>query len=312
MSFAVNAQTQLSYIVEATPGVTPATPAFNMFRVKGETLKVVRSRVATSELNGRRGQQNSIIASGGGNGGVQWDWTYQTLQDHLQSALRSAWVADVMVDANTPLGLTVEAKAESGATDIYKRLIGAEVDTMQFEVSPGAIISGSCGYMARNSTFANAAIAGATYVAGNAEVPLIGSDLASIAMAAGLTLDNPTKISINISNKLREQRTLNGSIFPANLGAGVLEVTGVISTFMDSTEFDLVSAFVAGTETGLDFKIGNTAAKRTRFELPRIVFEDAEANSSSTDGDLMINIPFRALQSTTLSGGVIRVTRNYT
>jgi hypothetical protein len=309
MTIAASAQASVAYITEVVAGTTPATPAFQTFRAKGDTMKVVRDRVTASELNGRRGQQTSVIAAIEGGGNIPFDFSFQTVDDFLESCLRNVWASNILTDANTQKTFTLETKFETGGTDIYKRFTGAQVDTLAFEMTPGAVISGSVGFMTRGADFFNAIFTGATYVAANNEIPLIGANVASIA-AAGLTLDNTTKISVSLNNNLRTQRTLNGLLAPIGHGAGTFEATGVISLYMDSVEYDVLSAYAAGTETSLDFRIGNAASKNTRFEFPRIVLADAEANPSSSDGDVMINIPWRALQASSISGAVCRVTRN--
>lgn len=309
MGLAVNGNTEVAYIAEVTAGTTPATPAFKRFRATGESGKPERKYVYSSELNGKRGQKTFAVASAHGSGGLDFEFTDETLDDLLESALRNAWATDVLIDANTPKAFTVQTKFESGATDIFKRLTGAEVNTLSLNIRAAEKVEGSASFLALNGDFANTAIAGATYVDGNVEPILVGANVGNITLNA-LTFDTLTALTLNLNNSMRTRHTLNGQLSPHSLGAGTLEVTGSATLYLNEVVYNMLRAGADGTATGLTFEIGKTVGKKTRFEMPNVVLEAPDASSPNTEGDVMVTFNFRALQSTAISGGVIRVTRN--
>lgn len=309
MSIAIVEQTQVGYIAEVTPGTTPATPAFKLARIKSESLTAERKYVYSSELNGLRGQKNAALAESHGSGGLDFEFTYGSFDDFLEAALRSTWATNVLTDANVVKSFTLETKFEDGATDIYKRLVGAQVNTFSLAMKPGDIVTGNVSFLALQGDYANAAIASSTYAAGNTEPVNVGANVGSISLT-GLTFDSMVSMNLNISNNLRLQDSLNGSVNPFAIAAGLIEVTGSFGIYVDSTAYNVIRAACDGTPTGVSFQVGTGAGKRTKFEALNCILEQPKSDASSIGSDMIASFNFRALQSTTLSGSVIRVTRN--
>lgn len=307
MSRAINSQTQVAYIKEVTENVTPATPAFQLFRATGEGINVDRTYKTASELTGQRGEKTSVIASAAGSGKFDFEFTAATLEAFLEAALRSTWATNVLTDANVPSSFTLETRFEAGTVDLYKRLTGAQVSALSLELKAADLATGSVDFMARGGDFANAIVAGATYTAGNTETVQVGANVASLALA-GLTLDVVTGLKMTINNNTRQQYGL-GSLSPLGVAAGKLQVTGSLDCILSDTQYALLRAHADGTPTGLTFQIGSAANKNTKFEMPNILITDIKINSTSADGDVMISASYTALQAATLANAVIRVTR---
>jgi hypothetical protein len=308
MPRAIAATTQVSYIPEVTDGTTPATPAFQIFRATGESLEVQRKLVFSGELNALRGPRNFALAARMGAGAFDCEFTDGSLEDMLEAALRGAWSTDVLVNANTPKPFTLETRFETGATDVFKRLRGAQVNTFSLNARAQEIVTAQVGYMSRLSEFNNALIAGATYTAGNTEPIFAGDKVGTITMA-GLALDAVHTITMQVNNNLRARPAL-GSLDAIELAPGDLEVTGTVGLYLADTEYDVLTAFQDATATSLSFQVGTTAGKITRFEMPSILLEEPKPQAESKDGDLLLNLNFRAIQSSTIAGGLIRITRN--
>lgn len=308
MAKAINAQTRVAYVAEVVAGTTPANPAFKVLRTTGEGLDVARKLVFSGELNGARGERNHAVASASGSGEVNFEFSDATLEDLLESALRSAWATDVLTDANTPKTFTLEVTFEQGGTDTYKRFTGSEVNTLALNLRAGEIVTGSLGFLSRTGDFASAAIAGAAYTAGNAEAIAIGGDVSGLTLAS-LTVGCVSALTLSINNNLSPRECL-GSIAPTEFGAGKIEVTGSISMLLDAAQYNVLRAYADGTATGLSFNIGDTAGKILGFDLPNIVLEGLRVVSESKEGDVIATTNFRALQSSALSNSVIEITRN--
>lgn len=307
MSKAINAQTIVAYVAETVAGTTPATPTFKQLRCNGETLQVDRKLAVSSELNGRRGQSNYALAQRSGSGGISFEVSALTFEDFIAAAVRDVWTANVVKDQNTPTSFTVEARYEDGATDVFKRLIGAQVDKLSVAFKAASVLSGDVSFMAMDSDWFNAIVAGATYTAVNAEPVQVGGNVAALTMS-GLTVDCVPELTLDISNNLRSQVGL-GNLALCGVAAGKFEVTGTLSAVLDITELSVLQAHSAGTSTSLSFTAGITTGKKLTFSCPNVILEDVNVQSPSVDGDVMISAKWRALQATSLSGSVIQITR---
>lgn len=308
MTIAINSQTRVGYIAEVTPGTTPATPAFKVFRSTGESLKAEQPLLFSSELDGRRGQKNFARGTKQGSGSVDVEFSDGTLEDLLESALRSTWATDVLTDQNITKSFTFETTFEQGGTDTFKRLVGAEVSTFALSIRAGEIVTGSVGFVARSGDFSQTAIAGATYVAANSEPILTGAAVDTFTMA-GLTFGIVPSIDFTIDNGL-SARTGVGAATVQEWAAGTLQATGSVSALLDAAQYAALRAHLDGTSTSLTLEIGDVTLKKMRFEFPVVVIEDIDVASESKEGDVIAVIKWRALQSTSLSGSVVQVTRN--
>jgi hypothetical protein len=305
---AIASDTQVSFIPEVTDGTTPATPAFNLLRVTGESAEVQRKLVFSGELNGKRGAKNYALAAESGAGGFDFEYTDGSFEALMEGALRAAWATDVLVNANTPKPFSLETKFEAGGTDVYKRLRGMQINTLSLNCRAQEIATGSFGFMSRLAEFNNAAIAGATYVAGNSEPIHAGDSIGSIA-SSGLTFDGVHTLSMQLNNNMKARPVL-GQRTAQELVAGELEVTGTIGLYLSSANYNVLAAFQAGTETSLTFRIGTVAGKILEVSLPRIILLEPKPVAESKEGDVLSNLNFRALQASSISGGLIQVTRN--
>lgn len=308
MGRAIAKNTRFAVVPEVTENTTPATPAFQILRVTGESLEVERAFAFSSELDGKRGEKNYAISRAMGSGGFDFEFSDNTFEPLLESALRNTWATDALVDGTTPKPFTLEATFETGTTDIFKRLTGAHVNTFNLSGRAGEVWTGSMGLMARGSDYASAAIAGATYTAPGTEPILVGADFSSLTMT-GLTIGCMASVNLNLNNNITPEMCL-GSLSPTGLAPGKLEVTGSLSIYLADDEVEVLTAYKDGVSTSLQFTVGRSAGSRTRFNLPVIILEGMKTVAESSDGSVLIETNFRALQASSLSGSVIQITRN--
>jgi hypothetical protein len=308
MARAIAADTRVALVAEVTPGTTPANPPFTILRATGENLEVGRKLVFSSELNGARGESAYAMAAHSASGAYDFEWSDGTLDTIIESVMRNVWTTNAIRDAKTVRSFSLETTFEQGGTDTFKRITGAEAATFSLNMQAGEKVTGTVGWMGRTSDYLQAALAGATYAAGNAEPILVGASVGAISMA-GLTLDGVVAATLNINNNLRERYVL-GALSPGEVAASKLEVTGTLSFYLDTGEFDILRAYADGVSTSLDFTIGTTTLKKTRFNIPRIVLSDVKTVAESSEGDVMLTCNFRALQATSLANAVLEITRD--
>lgn len=300
---------RFAVIPEVTPGVTPATPAWQVFRSTGEGIEVMRALTFTSELNGRRGKSAYGINKKSAGASIPFKLTYGTLDAVLESALRNTWSTNILTDSTLQKSFSLETTFEGGASDIYKRAWGAEVDTLTLQLRAGEDTTGTVSFMALDGDYAQAIVTGATYVAPNTNPILNFGDFSNLTMA-GLTVGCVSSLDISIKNNLAEVMCL-GSLAPTDLdGSGTLEITGSMAIALTSDEYDILRFGTDATPTSLSFEVGRTAGSKYRIELPNIVLRDTNPKAEDADGGTVLITPtFEAMQASTLSNAVIRVTR---
>ncbi|AEP08888.1 phage tail tube protein [Micavibrio aeruginosavorus] len=289
-------QTRLAYIAESVYGTTPATPTFKKVRYTGESLKHARQNITSNEIRPDRNVADLVQVAGGAEGGVNFELSYGTFDDFLESFMYSAWSSNVLKNGITPKSFSIEKTFETGATDNFFRYTGMIANTFNLDISTQQIVTGSFGFMGKGGSVATTAISGATYTdAPTYDVMNAGTNFASLAVT-GVTSPKITALSLQGTNNLR-QKPVVGSVESLGVGAGRFVLTGTVTMYFENKEaYDL---FLAGTATDLTFTIGGASETNYEFVIPRLKFSDADVATPGNDQDVMITLPFQALYDPT-------------
>ena len=299
-----SSQTRLAYISEVTYGTTPASPVFKNQRFVSESMNANIENVVSNEIRADRNVTDLIQVGADGGGSVDFELSYGSFDDWLESLLFGTWSTNVLKNANTQKSFTIEKTFEGGATDQYHRFTGCIADSLKLAVQAKQVVTGSFDFVAKGSSAAQAIIASATYTAANSN-PVINAaaNFASLAMT-GVTSPELMSLNLTISNNLRRQAVV-GSVDARGIGTGRFEVTGeAMLYFTNATAYDL---FLAGTATDLTFELGGASAKKYLFEMANIKFEKGEIVAGGNDQDVMAKMSFRALYDGT--DNTLKITR---
>lgn len=290
----VNAsESQLAYVVESTPGTTPATPTMLVQRFTGGGMQAIQDFVTSNEIRSDRNITDRVRVGRRSEGTYNFEMSYGTYDDWLEGLLQGAWSSNVLANGTTKKFFTLEELYEAGATDQYRRFAGVQVNSMSLSMAAGSIITGSFGMMGFGEpTIAQAAITGATYTDANANPVMTASnDFAALAIT-GLTSPKVQSIDLNITNNLRNQPVV-GDIDSVGMGSGRFDVTGSITMYFENDEaYDI---FLANTYTDLAFEIGGVSTLKYAYNLPRIKFTAASIEAAGNDTDVPITLQFGAV-----------------
>ena len=314
--FANSSAARVSYILETTPGTIPtggedAGPAWQRLRVTDDSFDVDRETVNSQELDPSGNIADAVVATGKPGGGSSLEWSDGSFEDILALVCRSDWATDVLVNGITDRSMAVEVEYPADDGSIFKRFTGCRASTFSLNFTPGKIVTGSFDVLGTSAAYDTAIITNATYVDANDESVMVSSlDFGSLALAGFDAIDGVASISMKIDSQLRARYLLNGSVDPASIGFGQINITGDISFYLDAAKKPLLDAYINNTATGLSFVLGRMTLKKTQFELPTIKLSKATVAAQGNDNDVMIQASFQALRSPTLSGQTIRVTRN--
>ncbi len=188
---------------------------------------------------------------------------------------------------------------ETGFTDVsqYFKADGLRAGTMSFDVSSGAIITGSTTTMGRETVRAGTPIlSGVNYTALDAAATENISATANVGqlLVNGEQLSTAIQsINISIEGNLREQRGV-GAKFPEGIAAGRLNITGTLSAyFADGKLFD---RFLAHETTSLSFPFIDPDKNTYYFTIPAFKITSDPVSPGGTDQDVMEEMEFTAFR----------------
>lgn len=293
--FSVSDGTQLAYIKEVVWGTTPTSPAWQITRMTGENLKIVRETKQSAEITANRDLSDLIATGGGAEGGVNFELSYGTYDDIFAAMLYGTWNSNVLKNGTTQSSLSFEKKflVDTGTYN-YFRYTGMIPNSMSLSLSAGEVITGSFDFMGKGGTVGATAIASSTYVnASTANIMSASSHVGALSLGTFPTA-KILKIDLNAANNLMTARVI-GSMDNADIGAGLFNVNGNIGVYFEDKS--VYEAFLNATEMALSITIGITTANKYKIDLPRIKFSSGEVLAEGQNGYVMANMGFQALGS---------------
>jgi hypothetical protein len=299
-----SSQTRLAYITESTYGTTPATPTFKNQRFVSESLNANIENTVSNEIRADRNVTDLIQVGADGGGSVDFELSYGSFDDWLESLMFSTWSSNILKNGNTQKSFTIEKTFEAGATDQFHRFTGCVANSLKLAIQAKQVVTGSFDFVAKGATTAQAIIASATYTAANSN-PVINAaaNFASFSMT-GVTSPELMSLNLNVTNNLRRQVVV-GSLDARGVGTGRFEVTGeAVLYFTNASLYDL---FLAGTASNLTFVIGGASTKKYQFDIANLKFDKAEIVAGGNDQDVMAKVSFRGLYDNT--DNTLKITR---
>ncbi len=131
MAGASSTERQDAFIVESTPGTTPATPAFT--KCSFDTLNMTANpRISENFAVGQGGQRTGVGRNGiAVAGNAEGNLIYGEYDDFWSSLFQADWSSDVLVNGTSQNAMTIEQGIPQGAGGAlaYTRFRGVEVVT---------------------------------------------------------------------------------------------------------------------------------------------------------------------------------------
>jgi hypothetical protein len=300
-----SSQTRLASIVETTYGTTPSSPVFLIQRFTSESLKPGIQNVVSNEIRADRNVADLVQVGFDAGGEVNFELSYGSFDVWLESLLFSTWSTNVLKNGTTQKSFTIEKTFEAGATDQYHRFLGAVANTMSLQIQANQIVTGTFGFLAKQATSAQAAIASSSYTAANTN-PIINpqANFGSLAIT-GATSPEITAINLNITNNLRQQSVI-GQTASRGIGTGRFEVSGDVTAYFTNAE--LYELYLAGTAADLSFRLGGASSLKYVFDVGTIKFETAEVLAGGNDQDVLVKMGFRGLYDSS-DAATLKITR---
>ena len=306
MTIGTSNRTALRYVAEVTEGTTPATPALSEIRYTGESLGYNISNTRSNEIRSDRNVADLIRTGAEAAGDINFEMSYGSFDSLLEAALCGTWTANVLENGTTKKSFTIQRHfQDAGATGIFNQFRGALIDSVDFEIQQGQVVTGKFGVKARSMDVTEAQIAGATFPAGSTTSVMSSvTNIANLLENAVPSTEFFRKLSLSIKNNVRGLKAI-GTLGNVGMALGTCEVTGSIEIYFATKT--MLERYINGTGFSLSFDMDDGTSNYTVL-LPKVKFETGQVVSGGLDQDILFSGTIRGLYDSG-EGSQIKITR---
>lgn len=257
-------------IEEETPGVTPATGAWDTVRYTSNTLTPTVTTEESEEITESRLSQGSIVTGMTVGGDVAGELSFGNFDKLLAAAFYGEWNSNVLEIGSVRHTFTV-AKCYNDI-EVFALLKGMHVSTMDINIpDPGKVTAtftlAGLDYSDSDVSQVTSKNPATTAPAmSNLDVGMItldGQDMAGVACVASLT--------INVNNNLQEQRCIgNGRMGPGAQIATGAAVTGVVTLAFSKVAWEIWKNTFTRKPIAFTFPITDPLGNQYIFNFPAI------------------------------------------
>jgi len=183
----------------------------------------------------------------------------------------------------------------------YFGYTGMRINTLSLTSAASSIVTGSFDFIGMGATVNTSSMSTAgTYGAASANTVMnavanVGQIMEGSTLTA-LTGVYIQELSFSINNNLRGIQAISYA-YNVDVGAGQLDLTGTLNLFYANTT--IYSKYIAGTESGLSFKVEDSSGNAFIFTFPRVKFSTDTVNAGGLNTDVMENLTWQALRHAT-------------
>lgn len=287
--------TDLSYILEVTPGTTPATPALQLLPTIGGAPMANISTVISETIRSDRQTDDLILTDQDTGGDVNFELTFDAWKPLMIALLQSS--TPVAGDqwrngADTPNSYTFLKRVVNAGTTTYFYYTGCQIAAMTFNIEVGGLITGSMSLIGYDENDTATEIVGSTYTPIAAYKLMSTAASVTTATITGATAQF-SSLTLNVNNNINQAKKV-GTLGAFDLASFTLEVGGDISIyFEDLTAYTL---FKNSTSFALDLQLTDGDNNIIDINLPKCKFNSLEPPIEGKDNFLMLEGNFTALR----------------
>jgi len=306
--------TRVAIVREATPGVTPANPAFQLLRITSESLTYTAETALSNELNENR-MVTDVIVTGGQSGG---DISFEVSSNPgfellLEGCLANLWSGNELWVGKSLLTHTIEKRftLNEDAVDPldryeYNRFARSLVDSMALTFSPGGPATGSVSMLGGPMTRDEADLAGATYLDAGKLPVIAGAGVLPVSFIVETVPYEAWCVSnlvINFRNNGRAIACL-GQESASEVVLGRFECELSADIYLENDTDVLMDAFLDRTEIEFEVTATDAQGNAYKFAFSRVRVSACSEVAGGTNQDVVMNVTLQALidDITTLAG----------
>ncbi|MCV9960731.1 phage tail tube protein [Pararhizobium sp. BT-229] len=307
MAVAHGSQTRLAYVMEATPGVIPATPSWQVARYVSEGLILDKQTISSDEVRADRNRTDATDVGRQVTGPINTLLSYGTFDDWLSALFAADWASDELKNGNAIKTLAFEKTFELGATDVFTRYRGCRVNTLDLQLNAKQNVTANWGIMGLGSPApANAIVTGATYAAATTTPVLNAALNVGVLSITGVTATPKLQaLSIRINNGLYPVDVI-GQYETYDFGLGLFDVSGSMTVLFENK--DMYEAIVNHTDLSLSTTIGAATNEKYTISVPKLKALNGSPVGPGNGRAVVMEVPFQGLFDATL-GATVGITR---
>lgn len=187
---------------------------------------------------------------------------------------------------------------EKEYTDLSNEFVtirGTMIEAFSLTLSPEGIVTGTFGFIGRDSASAAATVGDGSPTAAPTEEVLnaidhvdgIGENFSDVSLTA---------LTLNLGNNLRRRLEI-GTLGASSVGTGTIEVTGTMEAFYATKT--LLDKFLNFTTSTLSVRFEDTAGNSYIFDLPEVKYSAGQRNAEGINTDIMEELGFSAVMDPT-------------
>jgi len=301
MAIASGSRHRLAAIAEVTYGTTPTTPAFSTMRHNSCNIGLSKDAVESEEIRGDR--QITCFRHGNKSvgGDIEGELAYGEYDSLIEAALCGTWSTDVLKAGTTRRSFTIERTFQDITQ--YVRYTGCEVNTMSISIAPNSMVGVSFGFIGKDQSIAQTAIASSTYSA-LTDTCQFDSFTATIS-EGGSPIALVTEAEITLENGIEPQFVV-GSSTTLRPSIGRCNVTGSITVYLEDQA--MLTKFQNETESSLDLTLTDPDGNTFQIEIPKLKYTSGQPDVSG-EGSVTVSMDFQAIYDSVDASNIV-ITRN--
>lgn len=301
MAIASGSRHRLAAIAEVTYGTTPTTPAFTTLRHNSCNIGLSKDAVESEEIRGDR--QITCFRHGNKSvgGDIEGELVYGEYDTLIEAALCGTWSTDVLKAGTTRRSFTVERTFQDITQ--YMRYTGCEVNTMSISIAPNSMIGVSFGFIGKDQSIAQTAIASSTYST-LTDTCQFDSFTATIN-EGGSPIALVTEMEVTLENGIEPQFVV-GSSTTLRPSIGRCNVTGSITVYLEDQA--MLTKFQNETESSLDITMTDPDGNTFQIEIPKLKYNSGQPDVSG-EGSVTVSMDFQAIYDSVDASNIV-ITRN--
>lgn len=306
---------RLSIVKEASLGVDPVAPEYQVMQVTSESLAPSVTLTQSEMISpGTRGIPDATLTEASAAGDLNSELVYDPATELVfESLLGNEWGSDplgngvdldAIYDYTTVVSLFSEKRWEvtTGGFN-YHQFKGLVASSGSLEFAPGAIISNNTSFVGLEMEVVAAEITTSVYNGPDGNSPMAAPRVTSMTLTT-VDTETPvawmsaacfTQLTLSIDNSTRALACI-GEVHAKEISYGRINITasGSIYYAADDPLEDLLNE----TEYGLLISAEDLAGNFYKFFLPRVKFSSAQAVAEGQSQDVMTTFDLQAIEST--------------
>lgn len=277
------AQVTSYMITELSPGVTPATGAWDTLRLTSNTLSPTVNTQVSDEITESRISQGSVVSSTDIQGDLVGELSYGTFDKLLEAAFYGTWTGDVLTVGSTRRTFTVAKNFND--VSVYTLFRGMHVSVFALDIPSDGKITATFSLAGLDYSDGDTSTVGAisppttTPFMSNLNIGSIsvdGQSLEGVACVSALT--------VNLDNSLQAQRCIgSGKLGPGAQIATEAAITGTITLAWSNRAWQIWKNTFSRKTIEVEFPITDSLGNRYDLSFPALEVDGDLPNGGKRD-----------------------------